>query len=172
MDAWERQGADAWESLTPGDWRSAGQPAALPADPPRATPVPPAHDQAALQTAIMRAIGGPIAALPMPTGDTVAIDAAALAAHLPADQASFAPFLSELVNDPAEIWLRFERHKGTGRVVLRQRLIKLLQLDKRRRLLMVLQASGGSLDAFTVLQDSDRDYLQSQRVGRLLWSRS
>ncbi len=81
------------------------------------------------------------------------------------------PFLPELVNDPAEIWLRFERHKGTGRVVLRQRLIKLLQLDKRRRLLMVLQASGGSLDAFTMLSAEDQQYLQSQRVGWLLWIR-
>ena len=58
--------------------------------------------------------------------------------------------------------------KGTGRVVLRQRLIKLLQLDKRHRLLMVLQASGGSLDALTVLSAADQEYLQSQRVGRLL----
>jgi phage-Barnase-EndoU-ColicinE5/D-RelE like nuclease2/Phage Mu protein F like protein len=171
MDAWAKQGVDAWESLTPGDWQSAGQPEALSADPPKASPATPARDQAAIQAAIVRSIGGPIAALPMPTGDTVAIDAAALAAHLLPEQAQFAPFLPELVSDPAEIWLRFERHKGTGRVVLRQRLIKLLQLDKRRHLLMVLQASGGSLDAFTVLQDSDRDYLQSQRIGRLLWSR-
>jgi hypothetical protein len=171
MNAWRDQGADAWESMTPGDWRSAGQPAALSADIPKASPIAPAKDQAVLQAAIERAIGGKSAALMTPTGDSVGIDAEALASHMPPDRARWVPFLPELVSDPAEIWLRFERHKGTGRVVLRQRLIKLIQLEQRKGLLLVLQSSGGSLDAWTMLPVSDEKYLQSQRVGKLLWKR-
>ncbi|HVJ53462.1 MAG TPA: PBECR2 nuclease fold domain-containing protein [Aliidongia sp.] len=166
MDAWRAEGEAAWESLTPGDWASAGRPKALPVDEAAASP---ASAPVGLQAAIERAIGGSTAALPLPTGDTVQIDAAALAAHLPAGQARFVPLLPELLRDPAEIWLRFERHKGTGKVVLRQRLIKLLRFADRQTVAMVLQASGGSLDTWTVLHDLDQ--LQAQRAGHLLWAR-
>jgi phage-Barnase-EndoU-ColicinE5/D-RelE like nuclease2/Phage Mu protein F like protein len=170
MDAWRKEGPNAWESLTPGDWQSAGQPEQLPADMPKAAPIDKAHDLAGMQAEIERVIGGSVAAMKLPTGDTVAIDAAALAGHMPPDRARWVPFLPELFADPAEIWLRFERHKGTGLVVLRQRIIKLLKLDKRGGLLMILQASGGKLDAYTMML-SETKYLQKQRVGRLIWKR-
>jgi hypothetical protein len=173
MQAWDDAGPDAWESLTPGDWQSAGRARSLPEDVPKAAPapVPPAHPAAtkpALQTAIERAIGGSSAALPTPTGDTINIDAAALAAHLPADAAELVPLLPEIAAEPYEMWLRFERHKGTGKVVLRRRLVKALQLGKLR-VMLLLQASGGNLDTLRLL--GDQDELDAARIGRLIWSR-
>lgn len=168
MDAWAQQGSDAWESLTPGDWQSAGLPKSLPADPPKAVAIPPPKDRTAIQSAIQRAIGGSTAALQLPTGDTIGIDAAALAQHATPAQSPYIPLLPELIDDPAEIWLRFERHKGTGKVVLRQRLVKLLQLGRNHRLALALEASGGQLDGINISAEAD---LNALRVGKLIWRR-
>lgn len=171
MKEWQQKGADAWERMTPGDWQSAGRPEALPVDRPSVPIGARAPSRAELQRSIETAIGAEQSALPLPNGDTVLVDAAALAAHMPLDRARYVPFLPALLNDPAEIWLSFERHKGTGKVVLRKRVVKIIQQGGERGLLLVAQSVGGMLEAWTFVPTEKLAYLQRQRVGTLLWSR-
>jgi hypothetical protein len=171
MEAWRQQRAQAWERLTPGDWQSAARPRELPIDTAKAPIGATARDTAGLEAAIARALGAPQKALDLPDGSTVLVDAAALAAHVPLNRSAFVTLLPELAAEPYEIWLSFERHRGTGLVVLRKRIIKLVRTGQREGLILVAQASAGMLEAWTFVPTDDLAYLQRQRVGRLLWAR-
>lgn len=171
MEAWRQQGADAWERITPGDWQSYGRPEQVPVDAPKAKLGSAASTVAQLQASIEKVIGAPEQAFKLPDGDPLLVDAEALSQHMPLDRAAFVAMLPELIADPYEIWLSFEQHKGTGQVVLRKRLIKVIQDAKKRGLVLVAQSSGGVLEAWTLVPTDQFAYLQRQRVGRLIWSR-
>ena len=175
MQAWREQGAAAWERLEPsGDWRSAGRPEQVPVDAPKASLGPKAPAGAgALEALAKRAIGGvDQQAFTLPDGDPVLVDAAALAKHIDPARAPYLPFLPELLADPFEIWISFERHKGTGQVQLRKRIVKVVRTGGGKEgLLLVAQASAGRLEAYTFVPIERLGYLQRQRVGRLLWGR-
>lgn len=171
MQAWQQQGARAWEKMTPGDWQSEGRPANLPSDKPKAAIGGAAKNGGELIAAITRAIGGKQRALGLADGSTILIDAEALAAHVSLDRAGIASLLPELLDDPYEIWLSFEKHKGTGQVQLRKRIIKLMDLGRERGLVLVAQSSAGILEALTFFRTRDLAYLNDQRAGRLLWAR-
>lgn len=171
MAAWRQHGAGAWKPLTSGDWQSAGRPQHVPADTPRAKPGEAATSIEALAQQIRHALGGDAKALKLPTGDPVRVDAEALAAHMPLDRAQFVPFLPEMIDDPYEIWLRFEQHAGTGKVVLRKRIIKRLDLDSEKSLVLVAQAAEGRMEAWTLVPSTNPEYVRRQRVGRLIWAR-
>lgn len=82
----------------------------------------------------------------------------------------YVPYLPELLEDPFEQWLSFERHKGTGLVVLRTRVIKAIATGKLEGQLLVAQARKGQLEAWTVIPTRP-GYLQNQRAGELLYGR-
>jgi hypothetical protein len=174
MQAWREQGQNAFERLTPGDWHSAGLARHLPIDDPAAKLGAGVATVEQLRAQIARAIGAEQKVLETPDGEPVLLDAAALSLHMPLDRAAFVPLIPELISNPAEIWLAFEKHKGTGQVVLRKRIIKLVR-DPRGRgrgMLFVAQASRGVIEAWTLLPTDRLDYLNAQRVGRLMWKRS
>ncbi len=171
MEGWRAMRADAWETLTPGNWKSAGQPQKLPIDTPAAKPGPRARDVAQLREQIKAAIGGDQVAIAIPDGTTILIDAQALAEHLPLTRAPMVPLLPELLSDPAEIWVRFDRHKGTGKVVLRKRLIKVVRLKGEEGLVLVADGAGGFFGGWTFIPMNRLGYLNQQRVGKLLWAR-
>ena len=52
-----------------------------------------------------------------------------------------------------------------------ERIIKAIRLEKDRGLLIVAQARGGMMEAWTMVPTSDFRYLNAQRRGRLAWSR-
>jgi hypothetical protein len=133
--------------------------------------IKPGLEADAVRAAIERAIGGAAAAIETPIGTTVHVSAEALAAHVPPARSPFVPFIREAIEDPFEIWLRFERHRATGKVVLRQRLVKQIALDRARMLLLVLQAINGRLEAWTFLPVRTAGYLAGQRLGQLLFRR-
>jgi hypothetical protein len=167
MDAW-RQDGGKWKSLTPDE---APPEKLLPIDKPKAAPGPPTASLAALTAAIARSIGATEAAIAAPTGDTVLVNAPALADHWGThlERGAIAPFIKEAITDPAEIWMAFEQHPETGQVALRQRFLKAIDL-KRPGLLLMAQASKGRLEAWTMFQ-TDPAYLAKQRRGRLIWKR-
>jgi hypothetical protein len=117
-------------------------------------------------------MGGREKAFTSPAGDPVLVNAQSLADHLEPDRAPFTPMLPTLIMDLYEIWLSFEQHKGTGRVVLRQRFIKFIKTSKARGYVLVAQAVNGAMGAWTVVPVSDLAYLQRQRRGRLIWARA
>jgi hypothetical protein len=173
MQAWREQGSAAFERLTPGDWRSAGLKRQLPIDDPAAKLGATAGSIEQLRAAIERAIGAEQKVIEGPDSEPVLVDADALSQHLPLDRAAFVPLLPEAIADPAEIWLAFEKHKGTGQVVLRKRILKIIRdpRNRARGMLLVAQASRGVMEAWTLLPTDRLDYLNAQRVGRLMWAR-
>jgi len=56
-----------------------------------------------------------------------------------------------------------------GRIVLRQRAIKMIQTTKDLGLIIVLQTVGGRLEAWTMVPSPDPKYVNKQRVEMLLW---
>ena len=174
MSAWRAQGKEAWQSLTAGDWRTAGRPATVPADRPAVRPGGVLSDPAAAAAALEHIIGGPEASYVTPAGDTILVNADSLVNHIAGDlkaRSPWLPFLPELFTEPYEIWASFEKHRGTGLVVLRQRLIKVLEVDKRRAMVGVAQVRGGVLEAWTVFARSKIGSLKNERRGKLIYGR-
>lgn len=168
MAAWKAQGGQAWERLTPGDWKSAGRPAKLPMTKAEAPRV--AGDVGADRRAFVeQLLGGKEKILTMPDGGRLSLTAQALADHVPADRLPYLTLLEETVTKPTEVWLAFERHQGTGKVRLVKRLIKAVQTDKGRYVVLTAQVSAGRFEAWTVVPTTKAGYVQQQRAGRLLW---
>jgi SPP1 gp7 family putative phage head morphogenesis protein len=174
MEQWRATRADAWERLTPGDWKSYGRPEKVPLDAPVASLGEKTTTSAGMQAAIERAIGGAEKIFDLPDRSVIAVNAQTLGAHieLHGDRAALIPFLPELLTDPFEIWLSFERHKGTGRIELRKRIIKAVRIgDDKQALLSVAQVVKGRLEAWTFIPADRLGRLQKQRHGKLLFGR-
>ncbi len=170
--AWQAQGKEAWEILTPGDWQTAGRQKVLAPDVPVASIGPKLVTEDEMVTAITEINGGTAEKLYQPpAGPGVMIDAKALAAHLDPERSPFLPLLPEALENPQEIWIAFERHKGSGRVELKQRIIKVMRTDKDRAMVVAAQVKGGFLEAWTMVPTSKWNYVNNQRVGKLLWAR-
>ncbi len=101
------------------------------------------------------------------------VNAAGLAGHIADDpgRTPYLPFLPEALTDPYEVWMAFERHRATGEVKLRVRLIKMIALGKDKALMVVAQATGGVFESLTLFPTGDRRYLNRQREGKLLSGR-
>ena len=167
MDDWAAQKARAWESLTPGSIETYNRPERLPLVTPQADLGSKAKDSATVVERMRSIIGGEdkvydVAGLP------VLVNAETLGGHLAPDRSAYLPLIDEALRSPYETWLSFERHRGTGRVVLRARMIKGFDLGKGRILLVVANAVRGMLEAWTFIPTSDRRYVNKQRRGWLL----
>jgi Uncharacterized protein, homolog of phage Mu protein gp30 len=172
MDEWRILGGDAWEKLTPGSWQSEGLAKRLTPDPAEASLGPRLNSPKAAQKAIEDMLGGEEEILlPDLSGfqNPVLVNAKTLSEHIPADRTPFLPLLREAILEPHEVWISFERHKGTGNVVLRQRFIKAVR-NGDKLMLIVTQAKGGIMEAWTMLPSSNLKYMNNQRQGKLLYS--
>ena len=67
------------------------------------------------------------------------------------------------------MWLSFELSNLTGKVVLRQRIIKAVDIGKG--MVLVANASGGQLEAWTFISMSSLSAMNKRRRGKLLWGR-
>ena len=65
----------------------------------------------------------------------------------------------------------FQRHKGTGKVEMRVRVIKRIDTGDKEGLLLVAQANKGLLEAWTFIPVDNLKYLNKQREGVLIHSR-
>ena len=174
MDAWRAQKGAAWDRLTPGDWETEGRPARIPVDEPKTTPGPKLTTVEAATDAIREIMGGDQRVFSFQAGDyrhDLVVNAASLASHIDLARTPVLPFLVEALEDPFEVWMAFEQHKGTGRVELRQRIIKALPMGKKEAMLVVAQAVDGVMEAWTVIPQDRMSYMNRQRVGKLVWGR-
>ena len=143
-----------WERLTPGNWRSYGLPESLPAIPSTIKVSSGVSTTEEMAERIKTVIGGETRIYKIAAGSmalALHVDAEILAKHVKLDRAPFIPFLADMIETPQEIWLTFERHKETGYVALRMRIIKIVQTEKNRPLLLVANAQGGRLLAWTFM---------------------
>lgn len=174
MSAWKAQGTRAWQRLTPGDWETAGRPATIDVDAPKASVGPAVESISALRDVLKKVLGGEERVFSFQSGKfryDILASAETLSEHVPLDRSPFVPFIREALEDPFEVWLSFEKHKGTGRYELRQRVIKAVRLDKKRAILMVVQARSGMMEAWTMIPTTKLSYVNNQRQGKLIWAR-
>jgi hypothetical protein len=164
---WEPLEGGAYRSRTPADYPN---PAPLPPKPLPANLGPPAAGQADTIQAIEAAIGGPTAVLETPDGVAVHVDAQFVGQHIDHRRAPFAPLLRDLVENPQEIWLAFERNKETGQVALRRRHIAVYDTPAQDRpMLMVFQANRGYFEAWTFMTSRAASYVERFRRGFRVW---
>ena len=174
MRAWERSGPDKWEQLSPGNWRTYGRPERITIDEPEGRLLGKATSKKALEEMLVSVLGGKTRVFTFDTGlfrYDILVSAETLARHVDLGRSPFIGFLKEALEDPWEVWLSFERHKRTGKVVLRERVIKAVKLDKKRAILLVAQANNGIMEAWTMIPTSDLKYINRQRRGKLIWAR-
>lgn len=132
-------------------------------------------DETALRRALNRAIGGDAAEFVDPAGTTVRVTQAIVDHMLELERRqdgreAYFPFIRELVEDPFEIWINFARSEMSGRVALRRRYIKVIELEKDRALGLVAELDQGQWAALTMFRGNPRA-VDGLRSGRLLWGR-
>ncbi len=175
MAAWKAQGAKAWERLTPGSWESYGSHEKLPLRESVAAldyTIPGTIE--GMEKATERVLGGAAKVFSFQSGDfryDTLVNAKTLASHIDPNRAPYIPFISEAMVDPFEVWLSFERHKGTGQVVLRQRIINAIDTGEKEGILIVANAVKGFMESWTFIPMSDFRYLNRQRVGKLIYKK-
>lgn len=170
MQAWKDSGHEAWERLTPGNWQSYDLQQYLPVKNAKAKLGDYVKDKAALQKQVEKVLGAPEKVLRTPTGAPVLVNAETLADHIDISRAPYVNYLPELIEKPQEVWISFQRHKGTGKVEMRQRLIRLVEDGNKNKLILVAQASGGMFEAWTFIPTNRQSYINKQREGFLLYA--
>lgn len=176
MDEWKKKKREAWDPLTPGDWKIESRPERIPLDTTDVRLNPGIQKtKEGMKDALTRVLGGESKIYSFEGDDgfryDINVDAKALADHIDPNRAKYIPFINEFMADPYEVWMSFEQHKGTGQVVLRQRIIKAMDLGKGQGFLMVTNAKNGMMESWTFIPTTDFDYLNSYRTGNLMWKR-
>jgi hypothetical protein len=174
MAEWRAQDGK-WEVLTPGDWQTYGLPERIAPTKPAGKIYPPTTSAALALTRLEEVIGGEERVYSF-TADRfrydILVNAASIVAHIGDDIASRSPYLwliPETIATPQEVWMTFERHRETGMVVLRQRIIKMVQIDKQRAMCVVINARDGRLEAWTFFPRSKMGTVRNLRQGKLVW---
>ncbi|MDY0349459.1 MAG: PBECR2 nuclease fold domain-containing protein [Tenuifilaceae bacterium] len=160
-----------WTPLTKGDWKTLGRPDQVPADKVNASLHGKVSSIEGVRKELERILGGKEKVFTLPDGSSVLVNAEILARHLPADRASFLSFLPEVLEDPFEIWMEFMRHKATGKVALRKRLVKVVELERDKALMLVAEAKGGKFVGWTFIPMGNLKKLGNVRKGALVWGR-
>ncbi|MGF1641468.1 MAG: PBECR2 nuclease fold domain-containing protein [Rhodospirillales bacterium] len=156
------EGHGAWTLLEAPGGRRPRDPGPLAAVAPRAELGRRAQGETALRAVLRAAIGGDSRILADPTGERVAVGQA-IVDHMLAHPArrdgreAFFPFIPELIETPAEIWVGFAASRVSGRVSLRRRYVKLLRLDKTRVIALVADSDGGQWSGMTFFRGSPKD---------------
>lgn len=126
-----------WTDLSPWGPGAYGRPERVTADSPKAKIGRPVESEAGLRAALRDAIGGDEKAFSDPAGEKVVVTQAIVdhmvrsPGRLDGREAYF-PFIPELIEDPYEIWIGFARSELSGRVGIRKKYVKALQVEKNR----------------------------------------
>lgn len=131
-------------------------------------------DAEALRRLFNRSIGGSEASFTDPTGQRVGITEAVVD-HLLSrgggdiSRAAYWPYIRELVETPQEIWVGFAKDKVTGRVALRRRYVKLIDVGRGRIIALVADQQGGYWQALTYFAGRPGAQLGNLRKGVLAY---
>ena len=98
------------------------------------------------------------------------VNAEILGEHINLNRTPFLPYLPELLTRPQEAWLTFEQHKTTKKIALRLRLIRVVQADKKRGMVLVANAHAGHLEGWTFVPMSHWRDTNKRRRGMLLFT--
>jgi len=159
--------------VAPGGSRPAA-PGRLPAVRPAVELAPRAEDAAGLRETLRAALGGRDSRiLTDPTGERIGVTQAVVDHMLAADdrrdgREAFFPLIPDLLEAPQEIWIGFAEDKTTGRVAVRRRYVKLVDLGRERTVGLVADAADGFWQALTVFR-GDRRAVRTLRKGLRLY---
>jgi len=133
------------------------------------------HGEEKLRQTLRDAIGGDEVALTDPAGDKTMVTQA-IVDHMLADpkrldgREAYFPFIKELIEAPAEIWVGFAQSSVSGRVGIRKKYIKAVRLDKDTALGLYAEIMNGLWVGGGFFRGDLRG-LRNLRKGRLLWKR-
>lgn len=168
----EHAGGKQWTPLTGGDYLSYGRPDRVPVATPTAKRGPMAANKDAAVSAIKQAINGDLKVFETRVKDftyPVYVDAQVLGDHLALDRTPYIPLLPELLENPYEIWQAFEEHAVTGKVVLRHRYIKAVDIGGGKALTLVADAQAGKMIGWTFFHGDKIAGLNRLRKGKLVY---
>jgi hypothetical protein len=172
MEGWRKLKGEAWEQLYKSDWQSYGRLKDVPVDTPLSRKGIDCNTVEEATRELKKIIGGDEAILQTPgLFNAVHITAASVAAHADLKRSMYFPFIPEIITDPYEVWMTFEKHKGTGAVVLRQRYIKRIDTGARESLILVAQVINSEFEAWTIVPMDRVTQFNKQRRGKLVWFR-
>ncbi len=168
MDEW-RASKNKWQPLIQAGWAEAGRPEKIPMTQSSVQPIKKLASKQAVLNYLNQQYGEQN--LFKTSGLPVLLNSKTLADHIDVDRSEYLPFLADLLTNPYEVWLNFERHAASGRIALRTYFIKGYQLEKDRYLLTVANARGGYLEGWTFIPTSRKSYIQARRMGRLIYEK-
>jgi hypothetical protein len=128
----------------------------LPVDPVDAPALPwlPKGDAEGLRARLREALGADELIVEDPTGARIRLSQAIVDHMLAAAERQdgrdrYFPFLRLLMADPAEIWVGWAENAESGRVLLRRRYVKLIDLDDGTTIGIIADADQGEWSGFT-----------------------
>lgn len=136
---------------------------------------PHAENANELREQFQDAIGGESAIWRDPTGARISITDAIIehweedVKRLSAGRERYLPFLREAVEEPFEIWVNWGRNDLTGKVSLRRRYIKGVQVGKNKIVTLIADAVGGKWVSFNNFTGGGTG--KGLRQGLLVWPR-
>lgn len=164
-----------WVDLEPRGPSAYGRPEKITVDKPHASLGTKARTEDELRNALKKAIGGDEVGIIDPTGETTMVTQA-IVDHMLENpkrldgREIYFPFIRELIENPFEIWIGFAKSEVSGRVGIRKRYVKSIQMDKKRVIGMYAESWNGQW----VSGDLFRGGLTGAgnlRKGRLLYGR-
>ncbi len=167
----EEEKAEWVPLITSRNFATYRRPEAVPLDKPRAQIGEKVNSDKEMLEAVRSMLDGTSGKFQGPDGLIVGITLSNFAEHLKYDRAPIVPLVPEMIEDPFEIWLMPYRDKLTGRVELRRRYIKALDIGKGVFGLFVAEFRKGELGSVTVIDIDRKSRLQRQRAGVLVWGR-
>jgi SPP1 gp7 family putative phage head morphogenesis protein len=137
---------------------------------------PPASTEEELRQRLTDVLGGPELVLTDPTGTKVLINQSLIDHYMehknPFDgRDRFFPFIPELIEKPQEIWVGFATNDVTGKVEMRRRYLRNIDLGKDRRLILVTEIESGIWRTVT-FHYSPRGPLATVRTGLMIYDGS
>lgn len=170
----EMKGA-VWQKLTPGNWETYGLPQQLQPHVGSSQLYPATSNTDEALERLRTVLGGEEQIYNF-TADgysyAVLVNAKSIVEHIGDNLAERSPyfgFIPETIMNPQEVWMSFEKHRGTGQVVLRQRIIRMVEIDKKRLMCVVVNARNGMLEAWTFFPRSKMGSVKKLREGQLVW---
>lgn len=164
-DNWAAQGAAAWQNQTKNDIK----PRTIPKDPAKIGTS--FSSKTGKTNALKKLFNGAEEKVYDAKGVPVLANAESTAAHISTANSIYIPSIEDALENPAEIWISFEKHKGSGKVIMRQRIVKSLTLRDKPTVNMVLNVSKGFLEGIDFISPNNTKALNAKRTGTLIYDR-
>jgi SPP1 gp7 family putative phage head morphogenesis protein len=172
---WAPDQPDKWLPLGrdfADDWETLGLPKRLPKAATATLPGSETLTREAMVDAVKQAIGGESAFFAIDGNSAhpfvINVNAEFLGQHLKLDRGRYLPYLREVVEQPQEVWLRFEKHAQTGKVRLGMQLLRAVETTDGKTMIMGAQVDKGMLEGWTFFGTDALNYINKQRWGKLI----